>query len=275
MNRLVLQGIEDKILNNAGNMLDKAIGAQSLSSMQELLQFTNNATVWADFWSFINNALEIIKPFGYALITTYFLMYLFDAAAKDNVTVDSLIKVLIQLVLVIALVKNLDLIINTFLSLSDTLIAKLSGKSIEGSSISLTGREIVDKWDAESNDTSITIWVQSLLIAGLGKIAQIGVMFAAITRAIEVGWRIVLSPIGVANCFEGGANSKGIQYLKTLFCCILSGVTIYITAAVGFALAGNFLSVADDEGSLFVAIAVMLGTTGAAIGASNKVRDLA
>lgn len=256
-------------------MLDKAIGLQSLSSIQELLQFTNNATVWTDFWSFINNALTIIKPFGYALITTYFLMYLFDAAAKDNVTVDSLIKVLIQLVLVIALVKNLDLIINTFLSLNDTLIVKLSGKNIDGSSSSLTGQEIVDKWNADSNDMFLTIWIQSLLISGLSKIAQIAVIFAAITRAIEIGWRIVLSPIGVANCFEGGANSKGIQYLKTLFCCILSGVAIYITAAVGFALAGNFLSAADDEGSLFVAVAVMLGTAGAAIGAGNKVRDLA
>ena len=185
-----------------------------MSAIKTLTSFTAHSDYFTNYWSIINASISIVKPFGYALITTYFLMYLFDAAAKDNVTVDSLIKVLIQLVLIIAMIKNLDVIINSFLSVGDTLINKFagSGKMKGFGASTLKGEEIVKAW--HETDTAATIFLQSAIMWLFAKISHIAVYFAAITRAIEVGWRIVFAPIGVANCFDGGMNSKGIQYMN-------------------------------------------------------------
>ncbi len=268
--------IDNMFTGSAANMLDKAMGVQKMSAIQSLTQFTNQSSTFTQFWTIINNALGVVKPFGYALITTYFLMYLFDAAAKDQVTVDSLIKVLIHLVLIIALIKNLDTIVNTLLSISDSLISKFAGNYKDSTSgAKLTGEQIVANWKKNGSDSAMTIWFQSVLISLVAKISTVAITFAAITRAIEVGWRIIFCPIGLANCFEGGANSKGVQYLKTLGVCILSGAAIYITATVGYSLVSGYLGSAKDEGSLWIAVAAMLGTAGATIGVGNKIRDLA
>ena len=225
-----------------------------------------------DFWKIVNKGVSIVEPLGYALVTTYFLMYLFDAAAHDNVTVDSLIKVLIQLVLVVALVKNLDAIINTFLTISDSIINKFSTKDSEG--IQMSGMDIVNEWYNRNEDHSFTIFIQCFVIWVVNQIAVIAIDFAAITRALEIGWRSVLAPIGIANCFDGGASSKGIQYLKTLGACVLSGAGMYLVAALGFSLVSGFLA-EPDEAALFLGAAAMLGTAGAAIGLGNKIRDIA
>ena len=82
-----------------------------------------------------------------------------------------------------------------------------------------TGKEIVDGW--LENDSGASILIQSVLIWLIHQIAIIAIDFAAISRLLELGWRIALAPIGVANCFEGGASSPAIKYLKG----ILAGIS--------------------------------------------------
>lgn len=269
-----LGGVEKSLKNSAADLIDKAIGTKQMDKMELLTRFTKGGSLYSDFWKIINNALNIVKPFGYALITTYFLMYLFDSAAKDQVTVDTLIKVLIQLVIVVAVIKNLDTIINTFLSISDSLIVKFSGhtKGGGGKKAILQGEEIVKKWSEK--DGCFSIFLQAVIFWLFGIIAKVAVHFAAISRAIEVGWRCIFAPIGVANCFEGGANSKGMQYIKALGVAALSGAAIYITASIGFSLTAGILSNGTDRGTMFLALAAYFATAGAAIGAGNKLREL-
>ena len=267
--------IDKWLLQGAGNLLDNALGEQQMSSVKKILSFVNS-DYYDFFWSIVNIALKAIKPFGFAIITTYFLMYLFDAAAKDNVTVDSLIKVLIQLVLVVAMIKNLDLIINSFLSLNETIISKMTGIGTK-SSVELKGTDIVNDWYDDGDGgglDSLFIWLQSFFIWLIHQISVIAVDFAVIGRAIEIGWRSAFAPIGVANCFEGGANSAGVRYMKTLFTVIVSGAAIYLTAALGFAITAGMLKSATS-GTIWVAAASMLATAGAAIGVGNKIRDVA
>ncbi len=276
--------LTNKLLLWAGGMLDEAIGASSLDQVMEALRLSGSYD-YSVFWNGVNQALGIVEPFGYALITTYFLMHLFDAAAKDQVTVDSVIKVMIQLVLAVALVSNLDAIVNAFLSISESVLegvntavtAAYTNALSQVGGTPMTGYEIVDIWYASGTDMSGTIWIQCLLLWLAHKISIIAVCFAVFSRLIEIGWRTVLAPIGIANCFEGGANSKGIQYLKTLFVTCLSGTAIYLVVALGFGLCQVYVRSfsGPDFGNFWMAMGAMLATAGASIGVSNKIRDLA
>jgi len=265
--------IDDLMIKWSAGILDASLGQGQMESVKKIISFVGPGDYYSQFWSIVNVALKAVRPFGFAIITTYFLMFLFDAAAKDNVTVDSLIKVLIQLVLVIAMIKNLDLIINSFLSLNETLIAKMGNIGPKSASVEIKGTDFVNEWyDAGTN--VFVIWIQCVVIWLIHQIAVIAVDFAIIQRAIEIGWRSVFAPIGVANCFEGGANSAGIRYLKTLFTVIMSGAAIYLTAALGFSITAGMLKSATSS-TIWIAVASMLGTAGAAIGVGNKIRDVA
>ncbi len=271
----ISSGIDNFFLSGAAAMLDKAFGMQAMDSVKTWTSFSEGSSVYSIYWDVVNKALDTVKPFGYALITTFFLMYLIDAAAKEQVTVDSLIKVLIQLVIIVAVLSKLNTIINTFLSLSDTLINSFNiSDSYADSNVTIDGTEIVADWYAGNEDTAMTILIQSFGIWIIAKLALIAVSFAAISRAIEIGWRCVFAPIGIANCFEGGVNSKGMQYLKTLGVTVLSGAAIYLVTGLGFAITAGFLTDVSN-GDFLGALASLLGTAGAAIGVSNKIRDLA
>ncbi len=266
-------------LGIAADMLDEAIGMDSLNDVLDALSLTGGPFTYDAFWGIVNKCLTVVEPFGYALITTYFLMYIFDAAAKDQVTVDSIIKVLIQLVLVVALISNLDTIVNAFLSIGESILqqAKIGIDASYNEGTAQTGEDIINDWFASGEDTVGTIFFQCFFLWLLHKIANIAICFAVFTRLIEVGWRTAFAPVGVANCFEGGANSKGIQYLKTLFVVCLSGAVIFVVAALGFALVKSYVSshTGTAYGNFWMAAGAMLATAGAAIGVSNKIRDLA
>lgn len=272
---LGLGWLDDALYGAAAKLIDNSLGGDQLESVLKVVGFTQGITGinFSLFWDVINKGLSFVTPFGYALITTYFLMYLFDAASKDQVTVDSVIKVLIQLVMVVAVMGNLALIINAFLSIAESLLASVSGFSDPTASISVSGTTIVNQWRSTGEDTALTILIQSLGIWLIHQIAIIAIDFAGIARLLEVGWRIVFAPVGVANCFEGGANSAGVKYLKSLLGACLSGVAIYIVAAAGFAITASFLT-SPTGAAMWLADAAFLGTAGAAIGISNKIREV-
>lgn len=260
-------------------LVDNSIGVDQLSEFQEILSIDGK---YAGLWSVVNSAINIVVPFGLALITTYFLMYLFEAASKDQITADSLIKVLIQLIIVVALVTNLAEVINAMLSLGES-IFKLISNAIVGTGESgtkaaaLTGKDIVDKWAEEGEDAAGTILFQSILLWVIHQIAKIAVYFAIFSRMIELGWRIIFAPVGIANSFEGGANSAGIRYLKGIAAVAISGAAIFVVCAVGFSVSATMLdptAFANNQTSIFAAMGAQLATAGAAIGVGNKVKEI-
>lgn len=270
-----LSWIDDILYSAAAWFLEHAVGQDQLESVLKVTGLTS-ATTGVDFslfWQIINKGLSFVTPFGYALVTTFFLMYMFDAASKDQLTVDSVIKVLIQLILVATVMGNLPLIINSLLSIGETLLSNVSGLTDSTNSISITGKDVVEQWRKTGEDTSLTIFFQSMFIWLIHQIAIIAIDFAGIARLLEIGWRIIFAPIGVANCFEGGANSAGVKYLKGILGASLAGVAIYIVAAAGFAVSASFLS-ANTKGAFWLGGAAFLGTAGAAIGISNKIREV-
>ncbi len=263
--------LNNSIAHRADNLLDAVYGQDMLSSITNLLSLQNfGAFDLQVLWTFVDEAFFAMSTFGIAMVATYFLMYMFDAAAKEQITVDSLIKTLIQLTIVTAVIGNLKQIVNALLALGDNIYTAVR---IETSSPGqfMTGKEIVDRWLA-TGTAGFTIFLQSFFLWIVSRIAIIAVNFAAISRFLELGWRIAFAPIGVANCFEGGISSPAIKYLKGILAIATSGAAIFVVALVGFTLSASLLT--DPlQGSLIAAMAAMLATAGAAIGISGKIKE--
>lgn len=270
---LPLLFIEDIIQGWAADIYDAAIGLDALKPILETVSFTKGGVDYSIYWGVINNAIAVIKPFGYALVTTFFLMNLLDNAAKDNITMDSIIKVLMQLVLTIAVIGNLDLIINAFLSIGESIINLIRIKVTANSTTTAVDGATIVEHSLENEQGYIAILLEGFLIWIVHYVAVIGCVFACLSRALDVGWRIILAPIGVSNCFEGGISSSGIKYLKSLFASILSSGAIYIIVIVGFGLAGSLLGDGTDSKTL-VSCGALLATAGAAIGANSKAKEV-
>ena len=269
-----------KAVNNwfghlADGLLDACFGEKQIESVTNILSLTGKFATGV--FDLLGVFLSATKPIGTALVVTYFLMFMFDAAAKEQITVDSLVKVLIQLVLVVALISNLEEIISALLSIGEGVYANVQGigtLGIERPAPFNTGHQMVEAWLNKEEDLGATIFIQSCLIWIIHQIAIIAIDFAAISRVLELGWRIAFAPIGVANCFEGGASSPAIKYLKGIFAVALSGAAIYVVTIVGFRLSYELLSADDVSGSLFLCMASMLATAGAAIGISGKIKEV-
>lgn len=275
----VTEWLDEFLLTAAASFVDASIGQNQLNDIANIVSMSSatGGRDYSAFWSVVNTALDYIRPFGLALVTTYFLMFLFDAVAKDQITVDGLIKVFIQLIIVVALIGNFDTIVNAILSASETIFNNIRNAFTDGSSTTLTGEDIVNTWAEGGGDTPVTILFQSMLLWFMHQISIIAIYIAIFSRLMELGWRIAFGPIGVANNFDGGANSAGIRYLKSIAGVALSGVAIFIVTACGFAVSAAMISEATLENSqttLFGALGALLATAGAAIGIGNKIRDV-
>ena len=107
-------------------MLCDIYGTQTLKDVTSLLSLKNNGFDMSAYWDIINKTVSVAgKPFGVALLTTFFLMYVFDAAAKEQITVDTVIKMMIQLIVAIAILSNFDAVINSILSIGESIFGLL------------------------------------------------------------------------------------------------------------------------------------------------------
>lgn len=135
------------------------------------------------------------------------------------------------------------------------------------------GETLAKEWREDSSTIYIQALIESAIIWLLHQVAIIGIDFAAFTRGIELGWRIAFAPIFAANTFEGGMNSPGIRYLKTLLGVIISGAAIWAVAKIGFSMSADILK-ADTSANMWASVGCLLATAGAAIGVGNKVSSL-
>lgn len=281
----LLFGIGDFVKNLAVSLYDSALGYGIMDRVYNMISFSKSSggsLDYSSYWTVINALVGIVKPFGYALITTYFLAAFLDAGAKDNVTMNNIIKIFIQLILVVAIVGNLEVIINAFLTLNESIVAKFNKLDPTSQKTIMSGADYVDKLIEQNQkgsgmDGLVGIMLEGLIIWVIHWISLIGVLFAAISRALDIGWRSILAPIGVANCFEGGISSPGIKYLKALAASILAGAAIYAVVEIGTALSAAAMcgtNEAPDNSRTLIAMAALLATAGAAIGTNNKAKEI-
>ena len=256
-------------------MLDDIYGAQTQMTVTNLLSLKDNGFDMSMYWDIINKTVSVAgKPFGIALLTTFFLMYVFDAAAKEQITVDTVIKMTIQLIVAIAILSNFDAVINSILSVGESIFGLLRQQLSASQKMTPThtGEEIMTTLENNGNTTG-SLYFQILICWLIYHIGEVAMFFAAVARLIELGWRIAFAPIGLANCFEGGTNSPAIRYLKSLFAVAISGAVLFLIFQIG-TMVSQILFVQISGAGMLAAAAALLATAGAAIGASNKVKEI-
>ena len=285
--------IENYFRGKCVGMLDDIYGIQTLNNVTNLLSLKDNGFDMSTYWDIINKTVNAAgKPFGIALLTTFFLMYVFDAAAKEQITVDTVIKMMIQLIASIAILSNFDAVINSILSVGESIFGLLRENivlspqgRVSGVSSSIaatvsspekinasTGEEIMTALENNGNTTG-SLYFQIVFCWLIYHIGMIAMYFAALARLIELGWRIAFAPIGLANCFEGGTNSPAIRYLKSLFAVAISGAVLFLIFQIG-TMVSQILFVQISGAGMWAGVAALLATAGAAIGASNKVKEI-
>ena len=290
---VIISLLSDVFSGLAADILMAAIGSSNLDDILKLLSFnsTDGSEIFSYYWNAISGAFDIIKPFGIALISTYFILHMYDMTSKDQITIDSLIRSLISLILAIGIFGNLDVLVNTFISIAEAMLYKfqsafsanswgnttLDGYITSAGFTSMSKEEItqilVGTTESSAN-TGLGLFLQSIVIWLIHQIAVIAIDLAAISRAIEIGWRTIFAPIGCANAFEGGANSAAIKYLKSLAGVILAGPAMYIIAVLGYNISFGIFAFNMDGFGLFASAAAILATAGAAIGIGTKVKEV-
>ncbi len=267
--------IENFFRGKCVGMLDDIYGAQTQMAVTDLLSLKNNGFDMSTYWDIINKTVSVAgKPFGVALLTTFFLMYVFDAGAKEQITVDTVIKMMIQLIVAIAILSNFDAVINSILSIGESIFGLLRQQLSASQKMTPThtGEEIMTTLENDGNTTG-SLYFQIVVCWLIAKIGEVAMFFAAVLRLIELGWRIAFAPIGLANCFEGGTNSPAIRYLKSLFAVAISGAVLFLIFQIG-TMVSQILFVQISGAGMLAGAAALLATAGAAIGASNKVKEI-
>lgn len=111
-------------------------------------------------------------------------------------------------------------------------------------------------------------------------IAKIAAYFAIAQRLLDIGWRAAFAPIGAANMFDGqGGSTPGVRYLKSFLGACLSGALLIMILSLGTGIAQSVLTsvsgAADKVPTVLIcAVAIKLATVGAAMGCSNKIKEV-
>ena len=282
----IVEGIADFMYSPTEENLYECFNAEELNSITGLLSL--NATQYSNAWAVINSTLTVIKPVGFALITTFFLIYIFDLASKDQMTFDMLVKIGVQLIVVIAIAANLDTIVNKLLEIGQGIFKDIgSDTSSYDKNVTEDIQKKVQTWkDMYIEGTGLNNWdnytsplggiIKSTLLKLCFLIAEIACSFAAISRMLDIAWRIAFAPIGIANSYEGGANSGGVRYLKALLASILAGAVMLVIFKIGFAIAPRMLTVEGGSSfwGFFLSAAAIFATAGASFSASQKAKEI-
>lgn len=272
-------------------LLKPCFGSSQLESIIKFLKFAGTGQSRdfdaSQYFDMMNTIFDLLKPVGFALITTFFIIHMIDAVSKDTITLDNFVKSLIGLVIVISLAANSGQIMTAIFNIGESSIDSVysgitqpdgsSDKSIVDQHIDEAAETLTINYGAAAIFLALILWL-------MHQIVIIGIDVAAFSRIIDIGWRAACMPIGLSNSFEGGVNSSGIRYLKGFIAAVFSGALMLIICAIGFSLATSLLNtqlglVDFVTGGNFWTVmietaAVQLATMGAAIAAPAKAKEL-
>lgn len=268
--------VDNLFTNLATGVLKSTFNNDSLETATSLVTLSN--TVYDSLFELAGTVFTALKPLGFALITTFFLIHIYDMASREQITVESLSKVLITLIIAVGLIGNLSSVISAILQTGDSVIKTIT-TATSGSISESDIDAIVTKLKDEDGVLGFTMLISAGMVWLLHLIAIVMIYMGSISRALDVAWRCALAPIAAANVFEGGANSTAVKYLKSLAGAVLAGAAMLIIMQAGFTLSLSFFAAKDSASysgmtRLIMSCAAMLSTGIAAMGASSKVKEV-
>lgn len=252
----------------ARDIMESALSVAFLSDISKWL--TLNIGLYKGFWEIIQNAYTITQIVGFALMTTFFLKALLQESSKDNLTIETLGRLMIGLVLSLTVIIHIPEITNAFLMIAESISSKILGDTVSLNDYAANVAEACATW--KENTPNPIAFIQALAFFLVHQICVIAFDFAVISRAFDIGWRVAIAPISCADMFNG-ENSSGVRHLKSIFGSALVAVVIAIIAKAGAVLVSGFIS-SGMEGSMWMGIACQAAMAGVAIGANQKAKEI-
>lgn len=274
-------------------ILKSAFDGDIVGSLATLLSASNK--LYSSGFNYAQTMINnVVEPVGTALIITFFLINIMTIVSREALTLETLIKQLVLLVIVFTLTSNSQDIASAVLKLGDRFI---NGAVTNANTFGLSGSNGVYTYSKTSSQSknikkrdeviadaaeglSESYGLAALLIAGILwifiKLSVVAIFTAVLARGIELIWRTIFMPIGLANSFEG-ANSPGIRYLKSYIATALSGGMMIIIIIIGWDLSLGILGYATSANGIMRIIMAGSGlsaTAGAANAAGNKVKEI-
>lgn len=280
--------------NPVKKVLNGAFDGSLITTLANMLTSSNSIYKFA-FEKASNIINNIVKPVGIAFIVTFFVIAIFGELQRDSLTLEALVKHLIMLVIVFSIASQSDVITQKTLMAGDLLITKTStkvgikyskekGKFIEskkkkskgpavdvGALVDKAAPEFAAKYGPLSLFIAIFIWA-------IAKISQLGIFVAVISRGIELVFRAIFLPIGLADSFNGG-QSGGISYMKGFLSTAFDGAVVLIIVVIGQTLTLSVLAASPTTTvnrlmQFIIAASSMMATAKMAISAATKTGDL-
>lgn len=271
------------------SILQDAFSDNVLSNLANFIKLSNKSYDTA--FGKAQLVFNVTKPIGFAFIMTFFMIYLMGIVSRDALTLETFVKSLIALVIVFALANASDKIIKTTLTVADVAVNKttstlgigaengdLKGKVLTGNdkqkkkqkaALKTAGANLVRQHHSGAIVIALVVWV-------IAKISQVGMYISVISRAIELLWRTILMPIGIANSFGDVSSSPGVRFIKQYLAVALSGVLIIFIVYIGQQLAIGILEASKSPGigTCLLACAALMSSAGAAMTSTAKIKEV-
>ena len=236
----------------------------------------------------------IFKTIGMLILIGLGLAEIIKEVERGQDQVESILKVLIKICLIMILMVELDNIVNWLNELAMSVLSTI--KITSGNTITrLHPEEIIQGmpgWNDPSSgdyidpDASIftnlgplisfmfwyvgaslmlkIVWIVSLVL-------KAALIYSLISLFLEMGIRRLLLPIGVVDCYHEGFRSNGARFLKKYFSCALKPAFMMLSVILYNAFTVEIFS---NQESGFFAVVIFLVMSFALIGFINKGNEI-
>lgn len=194
----------------------------------------NSAAV--SIWALVTTVHSYACPLAYCLIVLYFLLDVIEKSTHEQMSIEHFFRSSIKLVVAVFFIENSLEILEALLNFSNALTNEITSRV---GSIDFTdgfGESVLESYYRDIDNASgitgvflcigfvlqlilpfVVIWVCSLVTT-----------LVVWSRAIEIGVRGALAPLGMADLFTEGTKGAGFRYLKKYLAVLLQGAIIML-----------------------------------------------
>lgn len=245
-------------------MLNDIYGSDLMKAVDEAVKFNPD-----DFKSIIDATSEIVLPIASVLVVIYFMMQLMDKLTTEQFSTDQFIKMLMKLVFAIIVITNISVWSANIMQFGVLFTDAVTQSTSVTTSFSTD--DVLKDMSGFNKILTVIImmipWMVSMLL-------RVAVYFLGYGRAIEIGVRASLAPIGCADIVTGGVNSNGFKYIKKMVGVSIQGGVMMLVAGIAAVLLNNHVSEIQNLLSILT-IGKYLGIAASMVGIMASSKQLA
>lgn len=173
-----------------------------------------------------------IRSVGFGILAVYFIIALGTRMEGRETSPTVIFQTLLQFFVGYALALLSFDMVKWFFQLGDALAALIAESTTNGNSLAEFGTALANSLDDTLDLTSQVMYIMKALLPWLGCVAtQFIITYAVVSRVIRICVNAVLSPIAVANFFDGSRHADGVHFIKKTFAMCLQCAAIMVIIA--------------------------------------------